>query len=239
VTAALVAGGWLLAAPVAVQADWTIGAYLGGAHTLRSALEVQQPEVLSGLRCEDVSWESRSLDQPLYYGLRAGYVSRQRRWLGLEAEFVHLKVYARPEDEVATRGTWHSAPVDGRQPLGDFVQEFAVSHGANFLLVNGVVRRPWRTAGGWPRWDVALRCGAGPTLLHPESTVEGAHRERYEWGGLGLQFALGVEGRFANGLTVFAEGKWTHAAPSVAIAAGEARTTLDTFHIVFGTGWRL
>lgn len=236
--AAAICASTALLGPPAARADWTVHAYLGGAHTIRSALEIHQPTVLTDLRCGDVSWESRSLDQPLYYGLRAGYVSRSRRWLAVEAELIHLKAYARAEREVSVSGTWHSAPVAGRQQLGDFVPQFALSHGANFLLLNGVVRLPWGAAQRWPRWDVALRCGAGPTLLHPESTVEGAHRERYEWGGLGLQLALGVEGRFARGLAAFAEGKWTHAAPSVTIADGEARTTLDSFHIVFGTGWR-
>ena len=66
---------------------WVVAAYVGGARTAASALNVSQPELGNNLTFEDVRLQSRSFDPPLYYGLRGSYFLPRIGSLGVEAEF--------------------------------------------------------------------------------------------------------------------------------------------------------
>src|SRR3712207_3904000 len=123
------------------QGAWVVAAYAGGARTAASALTVSQPALGNDLTFEGVRLRSRSFDPPLYYGFRGGYFLRRAPSLGVEAEFIHLKVFSNPQQRVRVTGLRRGLPVAGELPLGEIVQQYSISHGVNLLLFNVAARR--------------------------------------------------------------------------------------------------
>src|SRR5215213_1874574 len=119
---------------------WVMAAYLGGARTATTNLTVSQPALATDLTFEHVRLRSKSFDPPLYYGFRGGYFPARIPWLGVEAEFIHLKVFSNPEQRVRVTGRRNGAPVNSELPLGDIVQQYSISHGVNLMLFNVAAR---------------------------------------------------------------------------------------------------
>ena len=88
------------------RGEWMVAAYFGGAHMASSRLTISQPALANQVRFEEVDYASRSFDGPLYYGIRGGYFVRGIRWLGVGADFIHLKVFAEPGQRVKASGTY-------------------------------------------------------------------------------------------------------------------------------------
>jgi hypothetical protein len=209
---------------------WTVAAYLGGARTSDSPLTISQPFPENLLRFDEVHFEGRSLEGPFYYGFRAGY-SLPRLILGLEAEFIHLKVYADTTRQVRASGIRLGAPLDRTLTLGDIVEQYSISHGVNLLLFNVVGRY---SIGGRERLVLAGRFGAGPSIPHTESTVDGHHQEQYEAGRLGWQLAGGIELHMWQGLHALFEYKFTRTNQKGRVYLGHANSLLRSQHGIFG-----
>ena len=220
---------WLVIAGTAL-AEWSAAGYLGGAWTHDSFLHIDRPQAATSLRLDGVSFEGRSFESPIYYGYRLGYFWTRR--FGLEAEFIHMKVYARTERTVKAHGTLRGSPVDGSIRMGEFVRRFSVSHGANFLLGNFVIRQP---AG---RLTLAARFGLGPSIPHPETELDGVFQQQYELGWPAVQAAAGVEFPLWRGLFWLGEYKLTRSRENVRIPGGTAETLLRSHHVVSGIGIR-
>lgn len=218
---------------------WVIAAYLGGARTSDSPLTLSQPALGNSLTFEDVRFRSRSFDPPLYYGLRGGYFLRRVPSLGVEAEFIHLKVYSNPQQIVRVAGLRRGLRVSGELPLGEIVQQYSISHGVNLLLFNAAVRRGVGRNAESPGGRLILsgRAGAGPTLPHTESSVEGLRQEQYEVGRLGWQAAGGAEFKLWRGMHLLAEYKFTRTRQRGKVASGTAESLLRTHHGVFGLSY--
>lgn len=214
----------------AAQAGWRAAAYLGGAVNHESWLRIEQPARATQLELRDVSYEGRSFEPPVYYGYRLGYFFGR---FGLEAEFIHQKIYARGERLVEARGTLGGRSVTGRLPVQNLVEQFSISHGLNMLLANAVWEQP---LGG--RTFLQLRFGAGPTIPHPESLIQGEGRQQYQLGRAALQAAAGFEYRLWRGLHALSEYKFTRTRQRVDIVAGHAETLVRSHHGVFGLGLR-
>ncbi|MCS7315212.1 MAG: outer membrane beta-barrel protein [Bryobacterales bacterium] len=219
-----------LACGAAAQAGWRAAAYLGGAVNHGSWLRVEQPARGTRFELRGVSYEGRSLEPPVYYGYRLGYFFGR---FGVEAEFVHQKIYARAERVVEAQGTLHGAPVAGRLPMQQIVEQFSISHGLNLLLANVVWERPMGA-----RSFLQLRFGAGPTIPHAESLLQGEGRQGYQLGRPAAQAAAGLEIRLWRALHLLGEYKFTHTRQRVKIAAGHAETLVRSHHGVFGVGLR-
>lgn len=204
---------WLASSTLA-HADWMVAAYLGTAWTSPARLTLERGS--SGVRntFTAVTFDSRSFEPPPYYGYRIGWCAEDSG-VGAEAELIHLKVYARP-------GT-----------LGPTVRRFSISHGLNMLLVNAVVRRPLSRS---RRIHATARLGAGVTVPHAESDIEGTTQEQYEWGSLALHAAIGSELRIAGRARVLAEYKLTTAAPTVSVAGGTIHGRYLSQHVAAGLG---
>ena len=174
---------------------WVISSYLGGARTGASDLMISQPTLGNDLTFERVRFRSRSFDPPLYYGFRGGYFLHRMPFLGFEAEFIHLKVFSDPQQQVRVSGQRGDAAVSGELRLGEIVQQYSISHGVNLLLFNVAARHRIMRDADAPdgRLILATRAGVGPTLPHTESRIEGAGQEQYEIGRVGWQAAAGAE----------------------------------------------
>lgn len=212
---------------------WVVAAYLGGAHTLPSDLTISQPTLGTNVRFQDVRFSSRSFSPPLYYGLRGGYFLRRAPWLGFEAEFVHLKVFANPQQQVQVRGIRRNVDIDTQLPLGQIVQQYSISHGVNLLLFNVAARHRVKQVGNG-RLGLTARAGIGPTIPHTESRIEGEAQEQYEIGSLAWQASGGVEFRLWRGLHALGEYKFTRTRQRGKVTLGTAESLLRTHNTVFG-----
>jgi hypothetical protein len=190
------------------DAAWTAMAFLGASAT--APVRLRLAGAFQSLETGPVHLESRSFSSPPYYGYRIGWTAG-RRALGIEAELIHLKVYARAADLPAP------------------IQRFSISHGLNLLLGNVVWRQP-----GPGRIRLAARMGAGVAIPHGESRVRDVEREQYEVSSLALQGAAGPEIIVAPHARVFAEYKVTTAAPAVSVAGGTITGRYTTQHVATG-----
>jgi len=227
------------ASPSPRRGGWVAAAYVGGAHTAASPLTISQPALRTELTFRDVRFESRSFDPPLYYGFRGGYFLRSRPSLGFEAEFIHLKVFSDPRQRVRADGLRRGVPLGRELPLGEIVQQYSISHGVNLLLFNVAARRGLKPQADAPDGLLILsgRFGAGPTLPHTESSVEGSRQEQYEVGRLGWQAAGGAELKLWRGLYALGEYKFTRTRQRGKVHSGTAESLLRTHHGVFGLSY--
>ncbi len=221
-------------APRSASADWTLTLLLGGARTQDSRLVLTQPAEATVVALSPVHFESESFEPPLYYGYRVGFFPRSR-WIGVEGEFVHLKVIADTARTVDIDGEVRGQSVDGSGPMASVIERFSITHGVNLLLINVAARREGSASTTeLPRWRVSGRFGVGASIPHAESTVGGVTLEGYEWGAFSLQGAAGLELRVAGPLSLTGEYKLTRTAQDVTIVGGTAQTRLVTHHAVFG-----
>jgi hypothetical protein len=87
----------------AADGHWSLEAYVGDAYNFRTRLEVEQDGGYS--RSLRADYETRGLDRPLYYVLRAARWQGARAW---EVSLIHHKLYlTNPPDGVAALSISH------------------------------------------------------------------------------------------------------------------------------------
>jgi hypothetical protein len=230
----------LFASAAPAHADWVLAAFVGGAATQAATLRVVQPARGTDFAARDVTFAGRSLETPVYYGYRVLWARARQGRIGFEAELIHLKVYADTQVPVRVRGTIRDAAVDRTMRFGDVVERFSISHGLNLLFGNVVLRQPLGGAGALQdrRSVLAVRVGAGPTIPHAESTIDGRMQEQYEWGRVAGQVAAGLEYRVARHLAALVEYKVTATSQRVSVPDGWASAGFTSHHVVGGMAWR-
>lgn len=223
---------WLVALPL--RAQWQAAGFVGGAHTQDSFLSVRQPALGTILRFHPVAFSGKSFQGPLYYGGRGGYFFS--RYLGVEAEYIHLKVFARVDRPGMASGVDRGTPISTELPLGNIVQRFSISHGVNLLMANAALRHPVgaSTDQSRPRLLLNLRAGLGVTIPHPETQINGVADEHYQVGSMVFQLAPGAELRLWDRVYWLADYKYTHTRQRVDIFSGTAETLLNSHHGVTG-----
>jgi hypothetical protein len=151
---------------------------------------------------------------PISWVWRVGYWSGNSGW---EFEAIHHKVFLDdPPQEI---------------------QEFSVSHGLNFLLINRV----------WNLDSYALRVGGGVPLTHPETTVrgkthpedEGIFHMGYYVSGPAVAFSAGRLFALLGDLSLDVEAKAFSSFISVPIAEGNAHFSHLSLQFSFGLGYRI
>ena len=225
---ALMLGMLVLGLPSAASADWIVGAFLGHAWTLASNVTLTLPERQISLEIAGVEYRGESFRSPQYYGVRVAWIPVSRRWISIEGEFIHAKVFSETSRVVSARGTLRGVPIDASLPLSSIVQRLAMSHGLNFMLANVALRRDLGRVVG------VVRAGAGPMLPHAESTIDFVAREQYQSGGVGTQVGGGLEVALWRGLGMQGEYKFTWTSPEIDVAGGTATIPAHSHHLVFG-----
>ncbi|MSO83266.1 MAG: hypothetical protein EXQ53_08235 [Acidobacteria bacterium] len=236
----LILTGLVLCVPSSARADWVASAYLGHAWTRSSTVALTLTDRQTRLEIAGVEYRAESFTSPPYYGYRIAWVPDTRRWLGLEVEVIHAKVFAEAARLVHVQGTLRGAAVDATLPLSFIVQRLAMSHGLNFMFANLALRREFGPvdSGGTRRYVAVVRAGAGPTIAHAESTVDHVNRDQYESGGVGAQAAGGLEVAVWRGLAAHGEYKFTWATPELEVAGGQATAPARSQHLVGGLAYR-
>ena len=186
------------------------------------------------MSCQDDVWESRlrqaahcvALRSPQYYGIRLGRLIGAERRYGLEVEFIHLKVISDTSKSFVATGQVQGLPVQGTVRMDTIAERYAMTHGLNFVLINGAFRR----AIGDGAVAFTARAGAGPTYPHAESSIGGVRLEQYEYAGMGVHAAAGFDVRLRRQLSTIVEYKFTAARPVITIAGDGTGRMLAVTH---------
>jgi hypothetical protein len=217
--------------PHQAEAQWYAGVYLGANHTHSSSVTIEQPSLGRSFTFDEVDFDGRPFESPQYYGWRVGRLLGAARRLGLELEFIHLKVIGRTDRTYPVSGLDATdSPVD----MDTVVQRYSMTHGLNFALVNLVMRTPVRGP-----FTLVWRAGAGATIPHAETTIDHQPRDQYEYGGLGAQASAGVDIRTWRFISTIADYKFTIARPRIDVASGTGVTTSATHQIAVGLAFNL
>ena len=214
------------------EAQWYVGAYLGANHTQSASVTIDQPMLGRSLTFKDVDFDGRPFAAPQYYGWRVGRLIGQARTFGIELEFIHLKVIGRTDRAYPVSGLDSSDT--GPLVMSSIVQRYSMTHGLNFALINLVMRTPIRGP-----FTIVWRAGAGPTLPHAETTIDGQSRDQYEYGGPGAQLSAALDMRTWRVVSTTAEYKFTVARPRIDVAGGTGVTTSATHQVAFGLAFDL
>jgi hypothetical protein len=220
-----------LARPAHAQIYGSISA--GANHTMPADVAVNVPGAGLGVTYHDVQFSARPFDSPQYYVWRVGRLfGANARW-GIEFEFTHLKVIADTSRSYVASGAIDGVaiPTGTSLPMDAQVQEYQMTHGLNFLLVNAVSRIPLGTKG---RFAIVTRAGIGSTLPHAETNVLNQFRQHYEFAGVGLQGSAGVAMKLTRLVSVVADYKLSEAQPRITVAGGTGQTTALTHQIAIG-----
>ena len=84
----------------ALRAEWRLGIFLGKASSSNGDLKIEQPSRQDSLLFHDIEYKDKSFRTPLYYGLKASYFPHSYPNFGLEAEFIHARIYSDSEQRV-------------------------------------------------------------------------------------------------------------------------------------------
>ncbi len=150
---------WAAESGTPALAEWYAGAYLGSAHTFSGSLLLSQPSSGTQLRFSPVRYRSDSFQLPLYYGYRVGYFLPFAPYLGAEAEFVHLKVFAETDRSVIVEGQRNGRSTNQQSRMDEIVHNFSISHGMKLVVLNAALRYPMRKKALPPRTRRTQRNG--------------------------------------------------------------------------------
>ena len=229
----IIVAGFISAADA--DAKYTVETYLGRAFPLSADLTLRQGIENTSLTFSGIDFEDRSFESPPYYGLRFGYEPNEEGSLRLEVEFVHYKMYADPNQLVDVQGTYQDERYEGKVALGEFIQQFSISHGANLLLGNvsgsrGLFRL-WH-----PTRSVSFvgRVGIGVMILHPETEVQGVKKSQYQFGGFAYQVDAGIEFPIWRDLSCISAYKLSQGGATIDVDRGTIDLNLTAQHLTFG-----
>jgi hypothetical protein len=222
-----------IASPTAARAQVYASLSAGGNHTGPADVTVSVPNAGLAVTYQRVQFSARPLDSPQYYVWRVGRLFGPTRRLGLEFEFTHLKVIGDTSRSYVASGQINGVTIPGGAslPMNAEVQEYQMTHGLNFLLVNAVGRWPIRSG---RRLSLVTRAGMGTTLPHGETEVLGQTRQRYEFTGLGVEGAAGMAMKLSHLLSLVADYKVSEARPRISVVSGTAQTHAVTQQVAIG-----
>ena len=216
------------ACAIPCSAQWTVAVYGGAVHTPAADLTIVRPAAGMDVTFPRTPFRSRSLDAPVYYGYRVGR-ALGRGSVFIEAELIHAKAFAQIQPGATGSGLVGGREVSG-VPFASVVQQFAMSHGLNFVLANVAFRQPLMH----PRVALTTRVGLGPMVPHGETMIEGRRREGYQQAGIGVQTGGALELRVWRALHCVMEYKFTHARPRLSVDGGTGTATLRSHHLAAG-----
>lgn len=162
-------------------------------------------------------WEGKSFETPPYVGARAIWWPSLADYpnLGFSIDYTHAKVYA-DDDTFAQTPGWTN---------------FEFTDGLNLLTLNALYRFPIEDSNFTPY----VGAGAGVNIPHVEVTRPSGLTSEYQLGGATLQAQAGVDYRFNDRWSVFAEYKGNYSFVKADIDSGDTlETNIFTNTVNFG-----
>jgi hypothetical protein len=237
---AFIGAFWCLCGPTPLaSAQWSVSAFTGNAATASNRVRIASTSEQTDVTLDDIPYRDESSKSPVYYGARVMRQFHRAPWLGLEAEFVHVKVIADTQSDVRVLGTLDGTPTDAVRRLGEILPRFEMSHGLNLILANVVARRSLSSAGAARRVAIVGRAGFGPTVPHVEATFHREHEDAYQFGRAALDVAVGAEVALTSRLLAAGEVKGVFTRQVVQIGTSELSGSFRTLHLVAGLRWQM
>ena len=94
-----------------------MGGYLGHLWTQTSKVSLTMPTQQTQVDIASVQYRGESFKSPQYYGYRVTWIPPAHRWLGIEGEFIHAKVFAETSEAVDVQGTCTACLSTRRSPF--------------------------------------------------------------------------------------------------------------------------
>lgn len=217
-----------------VTAATSFAVYTGTSHSHASTVRFRQPATASDAAFHGVHWDPKPFEDAPYYGVRIAYQPSQFEHVAFSVEFTHYKMYANTEREVAVRGVWNGAAVDGAELMSTRVPRIEISHGVNLTGLN--VEYRWPTAS---RWTPYVGAGAVAYFPHAEGEVNGVPVEAdYQHAGLGYQLFAGTDLSLSRHFALIAQVKYDSGNLDIALSPDtRLETDTDTVHALVGIAW--
>lgn len=196
-------------APLA-NAEISIGLYAGQSFVDDGDLHVSQGK--TNLEFSGVSWNDKSFESPILYGIRLGYWLESAPNWGWSIDYDHIKNYLEYDKTAHISGTdMNGNAVNGVQPISNYIEDFNMSHGVNTITFNGMHR--WFLGGQRDnsllgRMQVYMGFGAGFSVPHVEATINNVRTFEYQTAaGPVVDGKLGLNYDLLKHLSVFGEYK--------------------------------
>jgi len=212
-----------------VHAEIDVSLYSGLSHTQASDVSLSQPDNTQ-LTFHAVNWDDKSLENPVYWGLRVVYwLPHEPAW-GLALDFTHAKIHADLGQYVTVTGTRQASPVNAQEPLASNFDDLAMSHGLNFLTFNGMYR--WQD---WKRLRPLVGFGGGIVYPHVEVKIGNSHTDEYQVAGWTVNGMVGLNYALTQSVAIFAGYKLSYADVRAELSGGgQLQTAIWTHHLNLG-----
>jgi hypothetical protein len=226
----------LLAAPA--RAQWSVTGMLGDASTSPAQIAIESRPPGVEMDIGPVSFADESSRSPWYYGWRVAYGVKGVPWLAIEAEFIHAKAIADPNEIVHIQGLNPGGRFNRNAPLGSTLPRLELSHGLNVLVGNAVVHWPVVRRDQIPIVEIVGRAGIGPGIPHVEVTFNHRATDEYQLAGWAAAGSIGAEVHASSHLSAVIDLAWTRAALRLDLGNAGLTGEFTTRHIIGGVKWQ-
>ncbi len=207
--------------PAAQAGELEISAYGGGNSTQDSEGTLSNGSMS---RTDTITWDGKSFDPPIYYGVRVTYWPEAMPDWGVALDLTHAKSYA----DIPGSG------VDGTYDRLEFTD------GLNLLTLNGL--RRFQVGG---KTDLYAGVGAGLTIPHVEVTTTPASLTGpsstfgYQVTGWTAQAMVGLSYEVVDNLKVFGEYRIAYSSNEATLdgGAGTFSSDMTTHHAAIGLSY--
>jgi len=235
--AGLLSGLFLFGLSSVAFAEFNASIYFGKSSTQASDVHLNLPNN-TNLTFSNVSWDDKSFDNPVYWGLRLTYwLPQAERW-GIALDFTHAKIHADLNASVQVSGIRTGSAINAQEPLRNSFDALAMSHGYNLLTLNALFRWPAHTAragNGLAGLTPYVGVGAGIAYPHVEVTTAGSVTDEYQLAGLAVNGLVGINYELSKNFALFGEYRLSYADVHANLAGGGGLDTkLWTNHFNIG-----
>lgn len=173
----------------------------------KSDIHISQPSLNNKYTFEHVNshdhagWTDHLLKKALtipQYNYRIGYFFNEDQTWGLEINFDHTKYVVTQDQLVHVKGTINGREVDTTVNTANYVLNYQLNNGANFLELNLVRKlKLFDLFKSNFRFDALLKAGAGPVIPHVENTIFGkANKPHFQFGGWNVDADVSLRATF-------------------------------------------
>jgi lipid A oxidase len=219
----------LLLSPLCASAGAWEFAFYGGSSWHHDA-DVELTTPTASLEFEDVAWRSDSFQSPPHWGVRVS------RWFGAEnrfavaLDFVHAKVIAEGDEQVAVSGTRNGVAVNTTERVDATFSRYEYTDGLNLGTLNLLYRVP----GFSTRVTPYVGLGIGAAVPHVEVTAPGVRAYEYQTAGVTGHGLIGLSGLVTEHIGAFVEYKAGYTDIEADLPGGSVSHDLFSHHINFG-----
>ena len=176
------------------------------------------------------------------YSYRIGYFFNDKRDLGIEINYDHVKYIMVNDQRVHIKGQIHETYFDTDTLLLSSFIRYEHTNGANYFMINGVKRLNLLHSKGEMHWlSTVLRAGAGPVIPRSETYLWGNHRnDTYHLAGYVMGADIGLRYDFLKNFYVETSGKGAYANYTNVYLFEEGRASQHwfSFEFIFTIGFQ-